>query len=298
MDDERLRSLAKPGINSLWLLTLLVICLLHAPDGRALATFQTTATQPGATRAGGTRNHGGQESPKSLGPADLTATESQSAPPARTPYLRVATILLAGLVISAARLARKFRHFLGLGVFANGYSAVFLVLAAGISGLPATFAETTLISHLDPWAGGIAQISGVIIALLLPAVRRKTITSAQPVLGLDFASSNSVRAVIEDGIRDHILARMQVEMVSAAHRYSWGQIKLATRRVVEEEVTVGRLDRQAGEVAVKSVDEFQPSANPHTDFENKYTALIRLLRSCSFSRLRLSLAAAAVEGVQ
>ena len=295
MDDERLRSLAKPGINSLWLLTLLVICILHAPDGRALATFQTTATQPGATRAGGARNNGGQESPKSLHPADLTATESQLAPPARTgTFLRLATILLAGLVISAARLARKFRHFLGLGVFANAYSAVFLLLAAGISGVPATF-ETTLMSSLGPWGGGIAQISGVIIALLLPAVRRKTVTSAQPVQGLDFGSSNPALAVIEDGIRDHILARMQVEMVSAAHRYSWDQIKLATRRVVEEEVTVGRLNRQDGEVAVKSVDEFQPSANPHTDFENKYTALIRLLRSCSFSRLRLSLAAAAVE---
>jgi hypothetical protein len=297
MDDERLRSLAKPGINSLWLLTLLVICLLHAPDGRALATFQTTATHPGATQAGGARNDGVQESPKSLRPADLTATESQAAPPARTPYLRLATILLAGLVISAARLARKFRHFLGLGVFANSYSAVFLGLAAGISGFPAAF-ETFLISHLGPWGGGIAQISGVIIALLLPAVRRKTITSAQPVLGLDFASSNPFLAVSEDGIRDHILARMQVEMVSAAHRYSWDQIKLATHRVVEEEVTVGRLDRQDGEVAVKSVDEFQPSANPHTDSENKYTALIRLLRSCSFSRLRLSLAAAAAESVQ
>ena len=291
MDDERLRSLAKPGINSLWLLALFVICLLQASNLRP--TLQATETHPGGAAQEGGQNDRGQESQSPVRPADLTATKSQSAPPARTrPFGRLVMILGFGLVANAARLARKFRHFLGLGVFANVYSAVFLLLTAGISGFPVTFD-----ANPSPWLGGITDLSGVIIALLLPAARRKAIASAQPVLGLDFASSNPVLAAIEDGIRDHILARMQAEIVVAAHIYSWDQIKLAARRIVEEEVTVGRLDRQDGEVAIRSIDDFQVSADPHTDFENKYTALIRLLRSCSFSRLRLGLAAAAVESV-
>jgi hypothetical protein len=203
-------------------------------------------------------------------------------------------IILTGLLINAARLARKFRRFLGLGVFVNGYSVLFLMLAVGISGFPVTF-ETTLSSQLGAWAW-IAELSGVIAAVILPAARLKPRPgSMSPALGLDVTSSNPLLAVIEDGIRDHILARMQAEIVSAARRYSWDEIKLAARRVIEEEMTVGRLDYKDGETAIHSTEAFQPSADAHTDFENKYTALIRLLRSCSFSRLHPSLAAAARE---
>jgi len=201
------------------------------------------------------------------------------------------------LAISVARLARKFRRFLGLGVFINAYSAVFLMLTVGISGLPVT-SEATLSSHLGSWAGPwIADLSGIIAALVLPAIRLKaSAAAASPVLHLeDTASSNPVLAAIEDGIRDHILARMQAEIVAASRRYNWEEIKLAARRLLEEEITVGRLGRQDGEVAIQSIEVFQPSADPRTDFDNKYTALIRLLRSCSFSRLRLGLAAAAIE---
>jgi hypothetical protein len=88
---------------------------------------------------------------------------------------------------------------------------------------------------------------------------------------------------------------MQAQIVSASRRYNWDEIKLAAHRVVEEEITLGRLDRQEGEMAAQSTEAFQPSTDPHLDLENKYTALIRLLRSCSISRLRLALAAAASE---
>jgi hypothetical protein len=202
---------------------------------------------------------------------------------------------LAGLVINAARLAHKFRRFLGLGVFTNAYSALFLMLAVGASGFPVTF-ESTLGSHLGSWQW-MADLSGVFATVILQAIRLKaSAATASPVLDLaGTASSNPVLAVIDDGIRDSILARMQAEIVSAARRYNWEEIKLAARRILEEEITMGRLDREHGEVAIQSIEVFQPSEDPRADSNNKYTALIRLLRSCSFSRLRLGLAAAARE---
>jgi hypothetical protein len=203
-------------------------------------------------------------------------------------------IILLGLVFNAARLAVKFRRFLGLGVFVNGYSLLFLMLAVGLSGFPVTF-ENTLSSQLGKWAS-IAELSGLMAAIVLPVARLKASpASMSPALGLDVRSSNPLVAVIEDGIRDRILARMQVEIVAAARRYSWDEIKLVARRVIEEEITIGRLNYKDGETAIQSTDSFQPSADSRTDFDNKYTALIRLLRSCSFSRLRPSLAAAARE---
>ena len=296
MDDARIRSLAKPGAACLCLLILFDVCLLHAqPILLPHAAFQDREAQSTVTtqKAASVQNEQTQESGKPANPSDLAVVKSHSAPAVRPrPFLRLATILLVGLVVSAARLARKFRHFLGLGVFANVYSAVFLALAVGISGFPVTF---DLNSQLGPWVGPIADLSGVIVALVLPAASRRKNVADGPALGLNSTSSNPVLAAIEDGIRDHILARMQAEIVSAAHRYTWAQIKLAGHRVLEEEVTVGRLDHQDGEAAIRSIEDFQASADPNTDFENKYTALIRLLRSCAFSRLRLGLAVAALE---
>src|ERR1700735_507682 len=66
-------------------------------------------------------------------------TQLQSAPSAtRFPFLRFAAVLCSGLIISAARLARKFRRFWGLGVFTNQYAPLFLIFGVSLCGLPVT----------------------------------------------------------------------------------------------------------------------------------------------------------------
>jgi hypothetical protein len=301
-NSERLRWHVQSVVVSLALCVFLLLCqFLYAQTSvPVFVAFQGSAPPPAVTAQAGSviQDQYGAQGNRNLGrPSDLAESKPQLAPAVRPwPFLRLAAILLAGFAISAARLARKFRRFLGLGVFINAYSAVFLMLTVGISGLPVT-SETTLSSHIGSWGPWIADLSGIIAALVLPAIRLKaSAAAASPVLHLeDTASSNPVLAAIEDGIRDHILARMQAEIVAASRRYNWEEIKLAARRLLEEEITVGRLGREDGEVAIQSIAVFQPSADPRTDFDNKYTALIRLLRSCSFSRLRQGLAAVARE---
>lgn len=200
-------------------------------------------------------------------------------------------------MISAARLARKFRRFWGLGVFANPYGVLFLIFGVGLCGIPVT-SESALsslphLTSLGPW---IADLSGIILTLVLTAIHFKPQAGSEgdsPVRDLEApSSSNPILAVIEDAIRDKILARMQSEIVAASRRYDWETIKLASRRVLEEEMTIGRLGREEGDAAVRSVDAFQAVADSRVDSSNKYAALVRLLGWCSFSRLRDSLAAA------
>ncbi len=248
-------------------------------------TGTNTSSQPGAQVS--------PENPKAT--AVLTTPKPLLAPPANNsrPFLRLLLILLTGLAITAFRLASKFRRFLGLGVFTNMYSILFLLLGAGICGFPVT-SESALSSQLGtrlgPW---ITDLSGVIVALVLPAIRFKNPMAKSPVADLEAdASSNPIIAIVEEGIRDHILARMRQEIDAASRRYEWEAIKSAAYRALEEEITVGRLKREEAEVAIRSIEGFQSSTDPRSDADNKYTALIRLLRWCSFSRLRDCLAAA------
>jgi hypothetical protein len=54
------------------------------------------------------------------------------------PFLRLVVVLCSGLVISTARLARKFRRFWGLGVFTSPYAVLFIIFGVGLCGIPVT----------------------------------------------------------------------------------------------------------------------------------------------------------------
>ena len=235
------------------------------------------------------------------GSSGSDATGAQPAPNvAPHPFLRFVMVLLSGLIISAAHLARKFRRFWGLHVFANPYAVLFLIFGVGLCGIPVTSegALTSLphVGFLSPW---IADLSGIVVWLILPTIRLKPQggpAGESQVRDLESASSsNPILFVIEDAIRDRILARMQSELVTASRGYNWETIKLAARRTLEEEMAIGRLGRADGDAALQSVEAFQADADLRRDSNNKYTALLRLLRWCSFSRLRDGLAAAARE---
>jgi hypothetical protein len=228
-------------------------------------------------------------------------TQLQSAPNAtHFPFLRFAAVLCSGLIISAARLARKFRRFWGFGVFTNPYAPLFLIFGVGLCGLPVTLEGApkalAFLGSTGPW---IADLSGIILALVLPTIRFKP--QARPVgesqvRDLEVASSsNSILAWIEDEIRDCILQCMQKEVAQACRRYDWGTIKLAAGRALEEEMTIRPLSDETYNGARQLIENFQSHPDPRTDSENKYKALTGLLRWCSFKRLSSGLDAAARE---
>lgn len=216
------------------------------------------------------------------------------------PFVRLLAVLSSGLLISAARLAHKFRRFWGLGVFANPYSFLFLIFGVGLCGIPA-MSESALSSlpHLGSLGPWIADLSGIVATLVLPAIGfkpqpRPEAESQVRDLGAT-SSSDPVLALIEDAIRDRILVHIQTEIVLASRLYDWNTIRLAARRAIEEEMVIGRLAREDGDAALQSVRTFEANADSRQDSNDKYTVLLRLQHWCPFSHLRDGLAAAASE---
>jgi hypothetical protein len=240
--------------------------------------------------------------PANTGAASISQiTQPQSAPNAAPfPFLRLVAVLCSGLVISTARLARKFRRFWGLGVFTNPYAVLFVIFGVGLCGIPVTsegaLKAMPFLGSLGPW---IADLSGIILALALPAIRFKP--QARPsaesrVRDLEGGTSyNPILAVIEDAIRDRILQRMQKEVVEACRRYDWGVVKLAAVRALEEEMTIRPLPDEKYDALRQSIENYHSDPDPRLDSRNKYAALLGVLRWCSFNRLRNGLKAAARE---
>lgn len=274
------------------LLPILVLFLnqLGAPTS---TLGQTGGTIHDAVSSGSAENTGAV--------AGSVAPKAPPAPDAPLwPFLRVAAVLLSGLVISMARLARMFRRFWGLGVFTNPYAVLFLIFGVGVSGIPVT-SESALASlpHLQSLGPWIADLAGIIVALTLPLIhfkKEERPAAENQVRDLEeVSSSNPVLAVIEDAIRDRILERMQREVMVACRRYDWVTIKIAASRALEEEMTVRPLGRDEYEVARKSIEGFRASPDVHVDSRDKYEAMLRLLRWCSFKRLLRGLDAATRE---
>jgi hypothetical protein len=197
--------------------------------------------------------------------------------------------LCSGLVISAARLARKFRRFWGLGVFTNPWALLFLLLSVGICGAPVTtegvLKGVPLLGNLGPW---IADMSGILLALALPALSPKSKKGAEtekPARDLVGGSSSNSIWVIENAIEEWILQRMQKEVVLARSRYDWTTIKLAAGRALEEEMTIRPMSDETYEAARLKIESFEPDSDPRQDLENKYKALLILSRWFYFKRL-------------
>jgi hypothetical protein len=237
--------------------------------------------------------------PASSGTAPAAQAAPQQPAPNGVPFhlLHLLAVLCSGLVISAARLARKFRRFWGLGVFANPYAVLFLLFGVGICGLPVTSESALkaipLLGDMGPW---IADFSGILVALVLPAIRLKPKKSPEgegPVRDLDGdSSSNPIIAVIENAIQECILQRMQKEVVAARCLYDWDTIKMAAGRALEEEMTIRPLSTEMYDAVRLKIESFQSDPDPGRDSENKYRALLGLLRWCSFKRLLNGLDAA------
>ncbi|HEX7678109.1 MAG TPA: hypothetical protein VF713_08305 [Thermoanaerobaculia bacterium] len=219
------------------------------------------------------------------------------------PLLRLISALVTGLVVSAARLARQFRRFLGLGVFTNLYSVLFLFFSASVSGIPIT-AENSLnsiphLGSLSPWITSLTSIAAVLILPVLGFRSQTASIADSQVKDLQRrSSSNPILAVIEDAICDRILKRIHEEFVAASKIYSWSTIKLAAGRALEEEMLVRPLGNHEYDAVRRSIDLLRADPDEPIDASNKYRTLLGLLHWCSVQRLRSGLEVAAREEMQ
>jgi hypothetical protein len=283
----------KPGLNigSVALLTLVlfgplvsvpIAGLSQAVDGSHAAVTSTSPVNFGASSAS-------------------QVTKRQSAPNATPfPFLRFVAVLCSGLVVSIARLARKFRRFWGLGVFTNPYAVLFVIFGVVVCGIPVTsegvLKALPVLGSSGPW---IADLSGVLIALVLPSIgfKPKTLQAGETQVRdlADAPSSNPILALLEESIKDCIIRHMQKEVVADCRRYDWSAIKLAAGRALQEEMTLRPLPDEKYAALRQWIGNFQADPDPRLDSENRYAALVGLLQWCSFKRLRSSLDAAARE---
>jgi hypothetical protein len=279
----------KPGRNSscVLLLILILFSALVSP-----ATAQVSQHSRISTAAAP------DPKPASSGasPAAQAAPQQPVTDNAPFYYLHLIAVLCSGLMISAARLARKFHRFWGLGVFTNPYALLFLLFGVVVCGLPLTSENTlkgvSFLGNAGPW---IADFSGILAALVLPAIRskpKKGPDGDSQVRDLEGGSSANPIWVIENCIEECILQRMQKEVVLARGLYDWGTIKLAAGRALEEEMTIRPLSNEVYDAVRLKIESFQSDPDPRQDSENKYKALLGLLRWCSFKRLLNGLNAA------
>lgn len=294
MKRHQLHGQTTPGRNTDWVVLLTLVLFAALGSAATAGLSQESGISPAPVAA--TR----PASPGAL--STVRAAPQQSAPDAAPfHYLRLIAVLCSGLVISAARLARKFRLFWGLGVFTNPYAVLFLIFGVGVCGVPAT-SEGTLkallpfLGNLGPW---IADLSGIALALVLPAIRfRPQASPAGEGQVHDLkggSSSNPIVAVIEDAIRERILQRMHQEVVQACRRYDWDTIKLAAGRALAQEMTIRPMPDKEYRATRLLIENFHADPDPRMDSSNKYNALTGLLCWCSFKRLLNGLDAAAGE---
>jgi tetratricopeptide (TPR) repeat protein len=259
---------------------LLVAPLLHAQVSQS-------APEQGTTLSTAAPDH----------PVDANGPPSMPGPE-KHPYffLRLFAVLGSGLLITAAHLARKFRRFWGLGIFANPYGLLYLAVGAAISGIPVASeiqpGWARLTGPAGPW---VLDFSGILVTLILPMIRLRSASrpseDAQP-LGFEAASANPIVALIEDGIREHILKRLRVEINAVSSEYDWETIRLAATRALIEETTIRPIDPAKEKEARRAIEGFQPDPNPQLDLRKKYEALFGMLRWCSFHRLKGALKSA------
>lgn len=263
--------------------SLLALCLIFCQLGVAVAAARAVQIAPPP-------------------PTGLQAAQPQPAPvPTKasgsgtsgSAILHIGAVLLAGCLISAAALRVKYRRFIGLGVFTNWSSALFLLLGALLCSVPRA-SVNALASLLTPsGASWAADSAGIMLALLfgIKVPAPKTSREGGIVQGLENpGGSNVIFAVVEEGIRDRLLTRMQSVLVEYARVYTWETIETAGQRTIDEEIAVGRLRREDGEAAIKSLEELRSARDQKSAADRKYRALVRLLSCCPISRLRGALA--------
>jgi hypothetical protein len=307
MKRQRLQGRSRPGrvVTLALLVVVLVSSLVLLPTaGLSQGTGKPHAVVPATAPVNPEGPSASQAISKQLAPDAIPISY-----PIPIPYLRFAAVLCSGLVISAARLARKFRLLLGLGVFANPYAPLFMVCWASICGIFATSEGVLVKTPVGLFAPWLADLAGPVLTLFLATIGLKSQarpTGQSPVDYIDRgSSSNPILGWLENSIGDRIQKRIQAWVVPACNQYNWATIQQGARYALANERAVGRVSSKEFDAVRRSIESLPVDADSHSDPDNKaaalkykalkYTALTDLLSWCQFNQLRCSLERAAGE---
>lgn len=104
-------------------------------------------------------------------------------------------------------------------------------------------------------------------------------------------SRNILFAALEEKVEESVSNRMHREVKSASENFSWETIKLAAHNAIQEEKTM----RNLADKIYNDEDAYIKSLPTDEDSEStageKYDALYRVLRHCSFRRINFFLTA-------
>jgi hypothetical protein len=259
-------------------------CLGQKSISPAAPSTQSGPAQPGPN----------QPSPGSITRAPVSRTVGTQPAPDTTPFpfLRIVLVLVSGLVIHAARLATKFRRYLGIGLFSNPYAILFMVFGAGFCGLPMTSegylkAYIPQFQSLVPWVTDLSGIAAILAIPMLRAALGKHRANKDDQQDLSTPSgSSSIFNFLLDEISLRLQTRMQDRITWACQEYSWTTIRLAAPRALADEAAIRPLtpaDEEAAKRAIKAI--------PATDQKvgDKYQVLMVLVRCISYRLLFRSL---------
>jgi len=243
-----------------------------------------------------------QESPATA-PAQAQSPEPEYLVDSERLGLNVVYLLLGlglGFAFGIARLIAKFRRFLGLGILKNAYSWLFLALVTVASGLAYLVldgpARVELLTSQLPALGILgSSVMGNLTALVgrLRGGMRLSGHAADQVLEL---RETKTKDLLFDLIRGAIGRSLDQEVSRMARRYDLETIQDAVGRLVESEVTLGRLSPEAMDAAMARIKELEPTGDQRKDFNMRYMALQRAIQVSSFRDLRARLANASLNG--
>lgn len=207
--------------------------------------------------------------------------------------------VLLGSVAACVRLAEKFRHYKGLGVFRSVYAWSFVGFVALLSGVSYIgFSEiSALLGHaLGKFSpafmqaaivGGAGGGGHALVALGRLIPRRKPSPSPPNQVGesLTAESSNAILMFFYNGIYDHVTETMHLCAERLASAYDWKTVRSITCRLLEDEVTVGRLSPEEGSKVADRIRGLPLLSDEEAQLDHKYLALSWTIGKCSYFQL-------------
>jgi hypothetical protein len=199
--------------------------------------------------------------------------------------------------VGLGRLLKRFYLFLGLGVFMNPWTGIFLAMVA-VSAAGSVWQVMQVSGAISRWqpllaiAGGlVGNLSSVVGRVRLPGKPQLVDASSQG-KDLDKLLSDNVLIMF---IAMRIRSGMNREINRMSKQYDWVLIKTASSRLLQNQRALEPSKEKAAEEAEKYVLAFEPSNDVRTDVDNKYRALQRVVGVSSFLELRSRLKESAAE---
>ena len=212
-----------------------------------------------------------------------------------SPLVLLATVIF-GVGAGLLQLARRFYRFIGLGIFSNPFSWIFLTVIAGTSALSylgiaqaADAVAPESQSAAAPLFHSLAALGGATVGNAVSLVRRFL-----PGLGASSAGAAGISGLegipAQDTlfrlIRDAIAEGLHREIVKLARQYELEQIRATAFQLIEGHVTLGLAEQEEAEATKASI---AAASSVGDEFDQKYLILQRLMRVCSFKQMRARL---------